>query len=52
MASQDEPELMPGPASTGETNGKTLGGRLHHFLVPVPKVRPPINPLAQPHRFS
>jgi uncharacterized membrane protein len=25
-------------------NGKTLEERLHRFLVPVPKLRPPINP--------
>src|SRR6187200_817270 len=25
-------------------NGKTLGKRLHRFLVPVPKLEPPINP--------
>ena len=25
-------------------NGKTLGERLHHFLVPVPKLEPPIHP--------
>jgi hypothetical protein len=24
--------------------GKTLGKRLHRFLVPVPKLEPPINP--------
>ena len=28
----------PGP------NGKTLGKRLHRFLIPVPKLEPPINP--------
>jgi uncharacterized membrane protein len=44
MSSQDGPPLVPGPASNGETNGKTLGKRLHHFLVPVPKLGPPINP--------
>jgi uncharacterized membrane protein len=25
-------------------NGKTLGKRLHRFLIPVPKLEPPINP--------
>ncbi len=44
MSSQDEPQLVPGPASNGETDGKTLGERLHHFLAPVPKLGPPINP--------
>jgi uncharacterized membrane protein len=28
----------------GAPNGKTLGKRLHRFLVPVPKLEPPINP--------
>jgi uncharacterized membrane protein len=31
-------------AATPSHNGKTLGERLHHFLVPVPKLEPPINP--------
>jgi uncharacterized membrane protein len=44
MSSQDRPQPVPGPASSGETNGKTLGKRLHHFLVPVPRLGPPINP--------
>ncbi len=44
MSSQDRPQLVPSPASNGEANGKTLGQRLHHFLVPVPKLGPPINP--------
>jgi uncharacterized membrane protein len=44
MSSQDRPHRVPGPASEGETNGKALGQRLHHFLVPVPKLGPPINP--------
>jgi uncharacterized membrane protein len=35
---------VPGPASNGETNGKTRGRRLHHFLFPVPKLAAPINP--------
>jgi uncharacterized membrane protein len=33
-----------GPPSNGETDGKTLGQRLHDFFVPVPKLGPPINP--------
>ena len=28
-------------------NGKPLGRRLHRFLVPVPKLEPPINPALQ-----
>jgi uncharacterized membrane protein len=35
---------MAGQTSNGETNGKTLGQRLHRFLIPVPKLGPPINP--------
>jgi uncharacterized membrane protein len=31
---------MGGPAS----NGTTLGQRLHRFLIPVPRLGPPINP--------
>jgi uncharacterized membrane protein len=37
-------QLAPGPASKGETDGKTLGRRLHDFLVPIPKLGPPLNP--------
>jgi uncharacterized membrane protein len=44
MSSQDRPQLVPTPASDGETSGKTLRQRLHHFLVPVPKLGAPINP--------
>ena len=32
----------PGAAPTH--NGNTLNERLHHFLFPVPKLKPPINP--------
>jgi uncharacterized membrane protein len=32
------------PASNRESNDRTLGQRLHRFLVPVPKLGPPINP--------
>jgi uncharacterized membrane protein len=31
-------------ASDPAHNGKTLGHRVHKFLVPVPKLEPPINP--------
>jgi uncharacterized membrane protein len=31
-------------AAAPSQNGKTLGKRLHRFLVPVPKLEPPINP--------
>ena len=44
MSSQDRSQTVAGPASNGETNGKTLGQRLHRFLIPVPKLGPPINP--------
>jgi hypothetical protein len=44
MSSQDRPQLVPGPASNGGTDGKTLGEHLRHFLVPIPKLGPPINP--------
>jgi uncharacterized membrane protein len=44
MSSQQKPQTVPGSESDGETNGKTLGRRLHHFLVPVPKLGPPSNP--------
>ena len=35
---------MADPASNGEHEGPKHGGRLHRFLVPVPKLDPPINP--------
>jgi Protein of unknown function (DUF1003) len=44
MSSQDRSQTVAGPASNGEPNGKTLRQRLHRFLVPVPKLGPPINP--------
>ena len=44
MSSQDRSPTVAGPASNGETNGRTLGQRLHRFLIPVPKLGPPINP--------
>ena len=31
-------------AAAPSQNGKTLGERLHRFLVPVPKLEPPISP--------
>ena len=44
MSSQDSAPTVAGPPSNGETNGKALGQRLHDFLVPGPKLGPPINP--------
>ena len=40
MPSDHRSQAIADPAH----NGKTLGGRLHRFLVPVPKLDPPINP--------
>ena len=40
MSSQDRSQTTAGQ----ESNGKTAGQRLHRFLVPVPKLGPPINP--------
>src|SRR3954449_4412376 len=44
MSSQDRSRTAAGPASNGETNRKTLGQRLHRFLIPSPGLGPPINP--------
>ena len=44
MSSQDRSQTVAGPPSNGEINGKTLGQRLQRFLIPVPKLGPPINP--------
>jgi uncharacterized membrane protein len=35
---------VSGQARNGNTGGRTLGQRMHRFLVPVPKLDPPINP--------
>ena len=43
MSSHRAPTVA-GPPSNGETDGKTLGQRLHDFFVPGPKPGPPINP--------
>ena len=43
MSSHRSPTVA-GPPSNGETDGKTPGKRLRRFLVPVPKLGPPINP--------
>jgi hypothetical protein len=40
MSSQDR----SGPAPHGAANGKTLGQRLHRFLVPAAKLGPPLDP--------
>jgi uncharacterized membrane protein len=44
MSNQQTSPTVAGPASNGEASGKTLGQRLHRFLIPVPKLGPPINP--------
>jgi uncharacterized membrane protein len=44
MSSQDRSQTVGGPASNGAASGKTLGQRLHRFLVPTPKLPPPISP--------
>ncbi len=44
MSGQDRPRSVADPASNRESNDRTLGQRLHRFLVPVPKLGPPINP--------
>jgi uncharacterized membrane protein len=44
MSRQDRSRSVAGPASNRESEGRTLGRRLHRFLVPVPKLGPPINP--------
>jgi uncharacterized membrane protein len=44
MSSEERPQTVAGQVSNGQTNGKTLGQRLHRFLIPVPKLGPPINP--------
>ncbi len=44
MSIQDRSQTAAGPASNGGSNGKTLGQRLHRFLIPAPKLGPPINP--------
>jgi uncharacterized membrane protein len=43
MSIQDRSQSA-GPASNGNTNGKTLGQRLHRFLIPAPELGPPIHP--------
>ena len=43
MPDQDESRSVAGPASNG-SDSRTLAHRLHRFLVPVPKLGPPINP--------
>jgi uncharacterized membrane protein len=44
MSSQDRSQTPRGDASGSEANGRTPAQRLHHFLVPVPKLGAPINP--------
>jgi hypothetical protein len=44
MSTRDRSQTVASPAPTGGSNGKTVDGRLHHMLFPVPKLGPPINP--------
>ena len=44
MSSPDRSQTVLGDASNGGPNGRTLGQRLHRFIVPVPRLGPPINP--------
>ena len=41
MSRHDRSQTVADPASNGETNGKTLGQRLHRFLVPVAQAGAP-----------
>jgi len=44
------PSDRPSQAVTHPTdNGKTAGHRLHKFLIPVPKLKPPIDPALLKH---
>jgi uncharacterized membrane protein len=44
MSVQDRSKTAAGPASNGGSNGKTLGQRMHRFLIPGPGLGSPINP--------
>ena len=44
MSTQERSQTTAGPAPNGGSNGKTLGERLHHFLMPAPKLGPPSHP--------
>jgi hypothetical protein len=44
MASEDGSQTGAGQAPNGQTNGERRGHRLHRFLIPPPKLGPPINP--------
>jgi hypothetical protein len=44
MSNRDRSQTVDGPASNGDTNGKTLGQRMprmHRFLFPVPMLGGP-----------
>ena len=43
MSSQERSQ-PPSPVSNREPHGEALGARLHRFLIPVPKLGPPLNP--------
>jgi hypothetical protein len=44
MSNQQRSQTVARPPSNGAHNGSTLGERLRRFLIPVPKLGPPINP--------
>jgi uncharacterized membrane protein len=44
MSTPQRSQPSAGATSDREASGKTLGRRLHRFLIPVPKLEPPINP--------
>jgi uncharacterized membrane protein len=44
MSSQGKSQTGARPPADRDANGRTLSQRLHRFLIPVPKLEPPINP--------
>jgi uncharacterized membrane protein len=44
MSRQGRSPTVSGPASEDEPGGKTLSERVHRFLLPVPRLGPPIHP--------
>jgi uncharacterized membrane protein len=44
LPGEDRATTIAGPPSNGAPQGRKPRGRLHSFLVPVPKLDPPINP--------
>jgi uncharacterized membrane protein len=49
MATEDGSETGAAPAPNGSRSGKTTPQRLRHFLFPVPKLVPPLNPALLKH---